>query len=75
MSGIYFVLEVRNAHENYKIQLTKAGWDGLTKREQTRLIKMAGGSIRDAKGWIHGKQDLSTYHQAVKRMAALRGAK
>ena len=67
MSGIYFVLEVRNAHE--------AGWDGLTKQERTRLIKMAGGSIRDAKGWIHGKQDLSTYHQAVKRMAALRGAK
>lgn len=56
MSGIYFVLEVRNAHENYKIQLTKAGWDGLTKQERTRLIKMAGGSIRDAKGWIHGKQ-------------------
>ena len=75
MSGIYFVLEVRNAHENYKIQLTKAGWDGLTKQERTRLIKMAGGSIRDAKGWIHGKQDLSTYHQAVTRMAALRGAK
>ena len=75
MSETYFVLEVRSGRENYKIQLTKAGWDGLTKQERTRLIKMAGGSIRDAKGWIHGKQDLSTYHQAVKRMAALRGAK
>lgn len=75
MQETYFVLEVQNFHEDYKIQLTKAGWDGLTKQERTRLIKMAGGSIRDAKGWIHGKQDLSTYHQAVKRMAALRGAK
>ena len=56
MSEIYFVLEVRNAHEDYKIQLTKAGWDGLTKQERTRLIKMAGGKTRDVKSWIHGKQ-------------------
>ena len=75
MQETYFVLDVRNAHENYKIQLTKAGWDGLSSQERTRLIKMAGGKTSDIKSWIHGKQDLSTYHQVVKRMAALRGAK
>lgn len=56
MQETYFVLEVQNFHENYKIQLTKAGWDGLTKQERTRLIKMAGGKTRDVKSWIHGKQ-------------------
>ena len=56
MSETYFVLEVRSTHENYKIHLTKAGWDGLSNQERTRLIKMAGGKTRDAKGWIHGKQ-------------------
>lgn len=56
MHETYFVLEVRNAHEDYKIQLTKAGWDGLSSQERTRLIKMAGGKTRDVKSWIHGKQ-------------------
>lgn len=26
MQETYFVLEVQNFHEDYKIQLTKAGW-------------------------------------------------
>lgn len=56
MSEICFVLEVKNCRENYKIQLTKAGWDGLSSQERTRLIKMAGGKTRDVKSWIHGKQ-------------------
>ena len=56
MSETYFVLEVKNCRENYKIQLTKAGWDGLSSQERTWLIKMAGGKTRDVKSWIHGKQ-------------------
>lgn len=56
MQETYFVLEVQNFHEDYKIQLTKAGWDGLSSQERTRLIKMAGGKTRDVKSWIHGKQ-------------------
>lgn len=56
MQETYFVLEVKNYRENYKIQLTKAGWDGLSNQERTRLIKMAGGKTRNAKSWIHGKQ-------------------
>ena len=56
MSDTYFVLEVRSGRENYKIHLTKAGWDGLSNQERTRLIKMAGGKTSDIKSWIHGKQ-------------------
>lgn len=56
MSETYFLLEVNNYPGSYKIQLTKAGWDGLTKQEQRRLLEMAGGRIRDVKSWIHGKQ-------------------